>query len=29
MEYMRQLEQRMEAVANTKWTTAVFAPPSK
>ncbi|XP_046896652.1 calcium-binding and coiled-coil domain-containing protein 1 isoform X1 [Hypomesus transpacificus] len=29
MEYMRQLEQRMEAVANTKWTTAVFAPPSR
>lgn len=29
MEYMRQLEQRMEAVANAKWATAVFAPASE
>uniref|UniRef100_A0A4W5K8N2 Calcium binding and coiled-coil domain 1a n=1 Tax=Hucho hucho TaxID=62062 RepID=A0A4W5K8N2_9TELE len=28
MEYMRQVEQRMEAVADAKWSTAVFAPTS-
>nr|XP_029506261.1 calcium-binding and coiled-coil domain-containing protein 1-like [Oncorhynchus nerka] len=28
MEYMRQVEQRMEAVADAKWSAAVFAPTS-